>query len=310
MAGTALRDGFREVLNDPGLLLIEIAWRWSFGVIAFFVFALSVFLVLGGITGDPHRLEALVALSPWQLAQKLAASVAAIGLKLWRVTATAGLILSLSWIVLSSAGRHATLARHALAPGATLRACFALNAARAAITVASILAWMAAGVFAGFVGASDGHAATSDFASMVEILLPTLIVIVAVWVTMNWYLSLAPLFPEKTWIGSIVSAWHWCRANRDELFEISIAITVIRAMLLVIALMLSFAVSAVVTNVRVVFADLLAVGLLYFLIADFFYVAKLAAYAGLRQREEEDSRALGEGADLSPAVGDSFQSLS
>jgi hypothetical protein len=309
MAGTALRDGFREVLNDPGLLLIEIAWRWSFGVIAFFVFALSVFLVLGGITGDPHRLEALVALSPWQLAQKLAASVATIGLKLLRVTVAAGLILSLSWIVLSSAGRHATLARHALAPGATLRACFALNAARAAITVASIIAWMAAGVFAGFVGAS-GHAATPDFASMAAILLPTLLVIVAVWVTMNWYLSLAPLFPEETWIGSIVSAWHWCRANRDELFEISIAITVIRAMLLVIALMLSFAVSAVVTNVRVVVADLLAVGLLYLLIADFFCVARLAAYARLRQREEEDSRALGEGADLSAPTSDSFQSLS
>ena len=306
MAGNALRDGFREILSDPALLLIEIAWRWSFGLIALLVCAISGFLLLSGVTADPHRFESLVALNPWQLAQVLAASAAAIRFTLLRVSVAAGLILSLCWIVLSSVGRHASLARPALAPGVTLRACFAINAARALVTIASITAWTAAGMFAGLAGVSGGQGATPNFVLMAAILLPALVLIVAVWMTANWYLSLAPLFPEETWIGSMVQAWNWSRLHRDELFEISIAIAAIRAILLVVASMLSFAVSAVVTNLRVVVADLVAIALLYFLTADFFYVARLAAYAKVRQAAEADSRALGETADLSVPAGDGF----
>src|SRR5579859_5784427 len=102
MATNPLRDGFRDVLNDPALLLIEIAWRCSFGLIAFFVCAAAGLLLLGRVNTDSHRFQGLVALGPWQLAQVLAASAAAIRFTLLRVSVAGGLILSLCWIVLSA----------------------------------------------------------------------------------------------------------------------------------------------------------------------------------------------------------------
>jgi hypothetical protein len=57
---------------------------------------------------------------------------------------------------------------------------------------------------------------------------------------------------------------------------------ILRAGLFVVALLLSVAAGAVITNPRVLLANLVVISLLYFLIADFIYVARLAAYAKLR----------------------------
>jgi len=72
------------------------------------------------------------------------------------------------------------------------------------------------------------------------------------------------------------------RSRRDDLLEISIVSGIMRAALFVIAVMLSVVASSVITNARMLFADLLAISLLYFLIADFLYVARLVAFGILR----------------------------
>ena len=77
--------------------------------------------------------------------------------------------------------------------------------------------------------------------------------------------------------------WDFVRSRRGELLEISVVIGAVRGVIFVAAVMLSFAVSAVITNPRVLFADLVAVALLYFLAGDFLYVVRLAAYAKLRE---------------------------
>ena len=38
MSRNTLTEGIREVFRDPALLLIEIGWRWTFGVIAVLLF--------------------------------------------------------------------------------------------------------------------------------------------------------------------------------------------------------------------------------------------------------------------------------
>jgi hypothetical protein len=283
MASNALREGFMEVIRDPALLLIEIGWRWTFGAIAILVFTASAFFLLGSINFDPHRLESLTALNPWQLAHTLAGLLASVSVVLFRVAAVAGLLLAVCWTVLSAVGRYATLTRPALAPGASLRACLAISAARALVALAAILAWITAGLFAGMVGAVSTAKETFPIPLMsVAILLPALILIVGGWSTLNWYLSLAPLSPERGWRGSVTGGWKFARLSRDQLLEMSIITGILRAGLFVVALLLCLAVSAVITNPRVSIADLVAISLLYFLIADFIYVARLVAYAKLR----------------------------
>jgi len=146
MASNVLREGFLEVIRDPALLLIEIGWRWTFGAIAILVFAASAFFLLGSINFDPHRLESLMALNPWQLARTLAGLLASVSAVLFRVAAVASFLLAVCWTILSALGRYVTLTRPALAPGASLRACLAISAARALVALAAILAWITAGL--------------------------------------------------------------------------------------------------------------------------------------------------------------------
>lgn len=287
MPSNALRQGFREVLHDPGLLLIEIGWRLAFGAIAVLVCTLSVFVLLGSVSVDPHRLEAAAALTPLQLAQTVAASMGALGGALLRVLLLAAFVLTSCWIVMSALGRRATLVRPALFPGAGLRTCFVVSAIRALVTLGAILAWILVGIFAGLVGSAARNPVPNP-AVILGIALPALLVIVTGWSVLNWYSSLAPLFDEKTpnrKAGNQIasSVREFVRSQRDELLEISVVIGVIRVVIFAAALMLSLAVSAVISNPRVLLADLLAVALLYFLAGDFLYIVRLSAYAKLRQ---------------------------
>ena len=283
MPSNALRQGFRQVLQDPGLLLIEIAWRWTFGAIAVLVLLLSMFVLLGSVFVDPRRLEAASALTPLQMAQTVVATLTALGGALTRASLLAVFVLSICWILMSALGRRATLVRPALFPGATLRTCFAVSAVRAAVTLGAILAWMLAGILAGLASTRD---TLPNPAVILGIGIPALLLIVTVWSVLNWYFSLAPLFPERAFRGQpgiqiTTAVWDFVQSRRDELLEISVVIGIVRAVIFVAALMLSFAVSAVITNPRVLIGDLVAVALLYFLAGDFLYMVRLVAYANL-----------------------------
>ena len=299
MPTNPLREGFREVLRDPALLLIEIRWRWTFGAIAILVLWLSIFAVLGNVPIDSRFFSTSNALSVWETAQSIASTAISLGRALIRVGITAGVFLALCWIVLNSLGRHATLLRPALAPGANLRVCIAISVARAGVAFAALLAWIAAGVIAGLLGTAVSRDAVPNVGVMLVILLPAFVLIVVAWATLNWYLSLAPVLAVSGNGKLAAGFWEFARGSRDRLVEVSVVSGVIRGACFVVALMLSFAVAALVSNPRLVAADLIAISLLYFLCADFVYIARLCAYAKLRSvlvadstRPETEARAI------------------
>lgn len=291
MPTNPLREGFREVLRDPALLLIEIGWRWTFGAIAIVVLWLSIFAVLGNVPVDSRFLSTSSALSAWEAAQSIASTAIALGRALLRVGIAVSLFLALCWIVLSSLGRRATLARPALAPGADLRLCMAVSVARAGVSFAAVLAWIVAGMVAGLLGTAVSGDSVPNVAVMLVILLPAFVLIVTAWATLNWYLSLAPILAISGKRKLAAGVWEFARDSRDRLVEVSLVSGIIRGALFVVALMLSFAVAALVSNPRLLAADLIAISLLYFLWADFVHMARLCAYAKLRTHVE--SAALG-----------------
>jgi hypothetical protein len=289
MPTNPLREGFREVLRDPALLLIEIGWRWIFGAIAILVLWLSIFAVLGNVLVDRRFFSSSSALSVWETAQSIASTAISLGRALIRVGITAGVFLALCWIVLNSLGRHATLTRPALAPGANLRVCIAISVARAGVAFAALLAWIIAGVVAGLLGTAVSRDAVPNVGVMLVILLPAFVLIVVAWAALNWYLSLAPILAVSGNRKLAAGVWEFARGTRDRLVEVSIVSGVIRGACFVIALILSFAVAALVSNPRMLAADLIAISLLYFLCGDFVYVARLCGYAKLRSGLVPDS---------------------
>ena len=289
MPTNPVREGFREVLRDPALLLIEIGWRWTFGAIAFFVLWLSVFAVLGNVPVDSRFFSTSSTLSVWETAQTIASTAISVGRAVIRVGITAGIFLALCWIVLNALGRHATLARPALAPGANLRLCIAISLARAGVAFAAVLAWIAAGIVAGLLGTAVSRDMVPNIGVTLVILLPAFVLIVVAWATLNWYLSLAPILAVSGNGKLATGVWEFARGNRDRLVEVSVVSGVIRGASFVMALILSFAVAALVSNPRLVVADLIAISFLYFLCADFVYMARLCAYAKLRSIPAADS---------------------
>jgi hypothetical protein len=282
MADNALRQAFREVLRDPALLLIEVAWRWTFGLISAAVCLAAVFAVLGTVPLDTQRLRFLWMSSPWQAAQSLSFTLLNLGRGFLRVGLLAGLILAICWVCLSAWGRYATLERPALATGATLRVCFGISILRAGITVAAFLAWILAGALAGLLGSVTSRDLLPNPVVMLAIILPAIALVLAGWSFLNWYLSIAPLFPANDWKQSVADTGSLVRRCRDQILEISIAIGLLRTLLFIVAMVLSFATAAVIRNSRILICDLVAISLLYFLIADFLYLCRLVAYARIR----------------------------
>ena len=287
MSSNALREGFREVFHDPALLLIEIAWRWAFGILAIFICGMLALTATAGTPTNPQGLEAMSRMNPWELAQTIASAVATIFGLVLRIAISAILFLSVCWTILSALGRRATLLRPALALGADLRGCFGISGIRAAITLATLLAWILAGLAVGTFATLTSSDTMPNVWLIASILIPVFLLLALLWSAANWYLSLAPLFPGDRWTQSLASARKFVRSRRDDLLEVSIALGAMRLVLFVAALMLSFGVSTVVTNTRVVVADLCAIALLYFLVADFLNVARLTAFAKLRDMEEK-----------------------
>lgn len=293
MSRNTVLESIREIGRDPTLLLIEIGWRWSFGAIAILICGLSAFLILDRIKVEPSRLQAMAALNPLQLAQTIAEGLASVGAVLWRVTFLLGLILAAIWVLVSAVGRYASLLRPALFPGASLQVCLVVSAFRAMLMVASIAAWFVAGLFAGALGSATTKSGVPNFELISAVLFPAFLVIVSVWSTLNWFLSFVPLIAESGWIQCVRSALTLIGLRRDELLEVSILNGILRAGLLIVAVLLSVAASSVITNTRVLITDLLAIALFYFLIADFLYLTRLIAFGKLRaERVPQPSTAL------------------
>ena len=283
MSNNALREGFREVLRDPALLLIEVAWRWAFGIICIVVCAVLAIMATKNVSAS--RFASISQMNPWESAQTIASFLASLGAALLRAGLFAAVFLAFCWIILSALGRRATLLRSGLGKGADLRGCFGINTVRALLTLTAIFAWVLAGLAAGAAVAVTTTSALPNPWLILLILVPALLVIAGTWSVANWYLSLAPLYREGSWTQAVAGVWRLTKLRRDEVLEISIATGVMRFVLFVSALMLSFAVSAVITNPRVFAGDFMAIALLYFLAADFVSIARLAAFAKLRDMQ-------------------------
>jgi hypothetical protein len=282
MSNNALRQGFRDILDDPALLLIEIAWRWLFGAVAIFIVAISIFSSVGTIRLDQRSFGLLARLSLLEAAEVIFTAVRTVAGALARVVPMAILALTFFWIIIATVGRHATLTRPALSPGMGLRGCLGLSCLRAGFSLIAIIFGIGITVLAGWLAAITSTGGLPNLALLALILFPGLAVVGVIWTAGNWCLSIAYLFPGRNSRLRVAKAWHFARERKDEILEISLVIGILRAVLMVFAFLLTVAVAAVVGNPRVALADIIAISLLYFLASDFLYIARLASSARLR----------------------------
>jgi hypothetical protein len=297
-------EGFRAAFRRPSLTFAEIAWRWTTGAIAW---ALAFFWLIEYLDTLPvsNRDSALLSTRQPMLVGRAISHILRGSLNRAVLAALFGaLALSSLWIVTASLGRCATVRalldyfrREVAASGSTeeskateprpLRALIDLNFLRAAVTLAAMLALAGAAILVSLTSSDANPQPGLAFI----LFLPLAALICAVWSWLNWYLSLAGIFAVRDGedaLGAVSGTVTFFRERAGPVFAVSAWTGT--------AHLVAFSVATTVVSVplaliqiappRLVLAGTLLVMLLYFALADWLYMARLAGYVCIAEMPE------------------------
>ncbi len=286
----ALSQGLRSVRERPYLLLIEIAWRWCFGLFMVIAVALAVAIYLRYFPISPEDMRALHSMVPILVATVIAKLVIDTGPALLRIVLVLVPVLLLGWALLASIGRSAVLSRIAKFPARpAFAASFALHFWRALLAFIASIAALLVVVGAGFAGVGLTHSMQPNIALTAAILFPGLLIVAFAWSVVNWYLSVAVLFAHagRSMGGALREGYRFSRRRRRELARIAFAMGVLRLFWFLVMTIASLLVAALLarTSTLTAIVLLLALTLIYFAVADLFSLARWLAYFSLLKQE-------------------------
>jgi hypothetical protein len=295
MSSDANREGFRILRTDPALFLMELLWRWSFGLgllaLCFFAYAhLRQFILLSGAD-----VPGLSDQDPFAIAAAVASAIAETMPQLVRTLAQVFTVAAVLWIAASALGRgiitriivhrFATEYGLTIAPDAPRWAGFAiLQFARVLMLLILVIGYLSSSFIAAMV--TNGH----DVFTAALIVFAALVISGVLWSYVNWILSLAPIFLVRDALSpldSVVAAIGFIHRNRSRLTAIALWNGTLRGLAATVisiagvgALALQLALPPSATTVLLVLETIA-----YLAISDIFLLARLAAYASVAVHE-------------------------
>jgi hypothetical protein len=281
--------GLRAVTRDPAIFLVEILWRWSFALLAcLMVFAVGLML-LGPLHIGPTWDAAWRSRDSQRIGSLLVAILLLLGTKAIVATIAVPIAIALLWAILSSLGRFAVVKR--LRTGLTslrFRSIVALQFVRAFVAWFSFVLLFAA-TFGEALIASRGP--KPDLLLYYLMVMPSVVLISALWLTVNWYLSLAAIVGREgqSFRGAFRQARQTVRLQRSDFAGTGFVFVLFRTVALLVATAICGLTSGMVgSSPEVYFVLLIVVSLAYFAVADFLYMARMAAYLALAAAHVDD----------------------
>ena len=277
-----ITQGLRTVARDPAIFLVEILWRWSFALLACLL-VIGVGLMLLGPLHVGHRWDMAVRTrDPQRMAQLLVTVLLILGMKAVVAALAIPVAIAFLWSIFSALGRFVTIRR--------------LRVGLTSLRFSSILALQFLRGFASwfcfvlFFGATFGEALIASRGPKPDLLLyylmvmPSVVVISAFWLTVNWYLSLAAFFGREGqgFRGALRQARQTIRQQRSDFAGTGLVFLLFRTIILLVAVAICGLASGMEgTAPQSYFVLLVVVSLAYCAIADFLYMARMAAYLAL-----------------------------
>jgi len=278
-----ITQGLRAVTRDPAIFLVEILWRWSFAILACLLVAGVGVMLLGPLHVGHAWDTAWRSRDPQRMGQLVFAVLLLLGMKVIVIAAIAvPLTIALLWGIFSALGRFVTVKR--LRVGLTslrFRTILALQLLRGFIGWLSLVLLFAA-MFGEALIASRGP--QPDLLLYYLMVLPSVVLIGSFWLTVNWYLSLAAIFGREgqSFRGALRQARQTVSQQRSDFAGTGFVFLLFRVVALLIATAICGLTSGMVgSSPQGYFTLLIIVSLAYFAIADFLYVARMAAYLAL-----------------------------
>jgi hypothetical protein len=278
-----ITQGLRAVTRDPTIFLVEILWRWSFAILACLLVA-GIGLMLLGPLHIGHRWDmAVSSRDPQRVAQLIVAVVFLLGIKVIMIAVIGvPLAIALIWSILSALGRFVTVKRlRASQTSLRFRSIFALQLLRGFLGWFSFVLLLTA-MLGEMLIATRGP--QPDLLLYYLMMMPSVVLISAFWLTVNWYLSLAAIFGREgqSFRGALRQARQTVRQQRSDFAGIGFVFLLFRVIVLLIATAICGLTSGMVgSSPQSYFTLLIIVSLAYLAVADFLYMARMAAYLAL-----------------------------
>jgi len=307
-------EGFRVVFRRPLLTFAEITWRWAVGATATALFFFGLFEYLSSLPVSRGEMLFLRSGQPYLVGQAilhiLRGSLSRAVLSLLVAT----LLVTLVWTVAGSLGRIATLramleyfpGRFVQGPSAQseslerTRAGQAtehsnpfsplvfLHVLRAVLLLAAVLGFGGAIVIAGLFSPDAHPRPALAFLAFV----PIAALVWLFWSALNWVLSLAAVFVVRDgddWLGAIAAAMALFRRRTGALLAVSSWVGVAHLVAFVAA---TTAVSMPLGFIplvpwRLAVLAMIFITLVYFAVADWLYMARLAGYVCIVEMTDE-----------------------
>lgn len=280
-----IRAGFRAVVRRPALVLGEVAWRWAFGAAAWTLVIFAIRRILAHV--DITQAELLLARRSdvFLIADAGAHIVVQVLPQLARECLVLAPAIAVLWIAAATLGRAITLQSLCstdVIPGASepgdlhFGPLLALNFIRAVFTLATLIAFLGALFLAGLAMPAQNPAA----AAFVGILVAALIGFF--WSVVNWFLALAPIWIVRNGhsaLRSIADSVDHYRRGPAPYLGIASGFGFLRAAAMVAAFVAALLASQATLATSIALCVVIAI--IYFAVADFLYIARLAAFVAL-----------------------------
>ncbi len=284
-----LAAGFRTAFRQPAVFAGELAWRWAFGAAAWGLLILTCCVYLQSLTISNADWLLLRTKVPPLVAEAVRHILSGSGPRLLRAAAILLPALAAMWTGAASLGRWASLRALVKDPRGRFRTVLGLHFLRAAAGLAAWIGYLGALLVAGFAASRD----LEDRPGLFLLIFLALAALVGFFHgRIRWYLFLANILAVRDGhdtFSAVAAAFDTYRRRRSRFLTLAAAMGAIRMVLLIGATIVSLLPIGLVPgsawNLLVLL--LVLITLAYFLLADFLFVARLAAYIEILRDEPE-----------------------
>jgi hypothetical protein len=278
----------------PSLTVLEVLWRWLYGVPALLVLRYEGLKILQETPVDYGALRSMTVLDPMGSAGTVAKAMMALLPPMLNVALWLAPLLVVVWVAVSAVGRTVVMRRVDGRLHARLGTLIVLQAVRVVALVGSFLVWFwgmewAAGLTVTGPIAVGGEPNLVGYFALA--IVGTLVLFVA-WAVVSWALAVAPLLAMLRGLGvwgSLAAAFQ-VGPLKAKLVEINLVMGIVKIALLVLALVFSASPLPFesVTTPEFLFWWWMFVTGVYFVASDFFHVARQVAYLQLWRAYESE----------------------
>ncbi len=268
-------------------------WRWSFGAAAGALVTVAMLRFLASLSVTDGDLLGLRSRIPQLMSDAILHIFEGSGPRLLRLVLIVTPAVSALWILAASAGRAATLrAMLRDVPASFTRrhdlgSLLAVNFLRVAVTLLGWMAMVGSAILAG-LAASIGDEPSVLLFNVV--FLGLLFLVSLCWSTLNWYLSLAPIFvvrDNRGALGAVADAVHLVRRRGGDFTSVSTLYGLLKLFLVGVATVVSLLPLAFIAEWpwQITASLFVVITLAYFAVADLLYIARLGSYLAIAEPE-------------------------